>query len=241
MAARTGAPQRTTRQLAAILIAAGSLAARGATAANTGERVPRATSGQFSNASNGLACDGIVAQASGNTQSQVFSLYGLSVPGNATITGIMVRVRGNDGAERNRSFLVSLSWDGGRRFSGAVQTPSFEANAPLRDLSVGGSRSKWGHAWTRSDLSDKSFRLKLQAQMPGGSEPISLDCAPVTVFYDLPTPPPQPPSPTPEASPASVPGAGARRAPASHGTSSTLPTLLRDAISASAAAASASR
>jgi hypothetical protein len=197
MALPIEATQRTTIRIASVLLAVAALCVGPAAADNTGERSPRTTNGQFSNSSNGLACDGIVAQANGNTQSQTFSLYGLSVPADATITGIMVRVRANDGADNNRNFLVSLSWDGGQRFTGAVQTPNFEPNAPLRDFYVGGSKARWGHAWTRAELSDKSFRVKLQAGMPGGSDSINLDCPPVTVFYEFPTPPPRQPSKEP--------------------------------------------
>ena len=182
------------------LVVGGSVSSTRAGAASTAERSPRATVGEFSNGSNALACDRIVAQATGSGQSQIFSLYGLSVPAGSIVTGIMVRVRANDGGEGNRYVEVSVSWDGGRRFSPALQTGTFERNAPLRDYVVGGSRVRWGHAWTAAELGDATFRVKLQSRMSGGAGggAINVDCPPVTLFYEMPTPVPTPIEPTPE-------------------------------------------
>ena len=201
----------TPRRIGAIMVSLAALCMfpRAGAADNTGQRSPRVSSGQFSIPSNGLNCDELVAQANGNAQSQVFSLYGITVPAEATVTGIMVRVRARDGAQGNRSLQVSLSWDGGNRFSGPLQTGDFERDAPLRDYYVGGSRVLWGHAWTAADLSDRKFRVRLMAMMPGASDPIALDCPPVTVFYELPTPVPCHVTPEPSP-PVETPTAPAR-------------------------------
>ncbi len=195
--------RRRRGQLGALLflIAGVSIGPAHAAVDNTGERSPRATTGAFSNGSNALACDRIVARATGTDQSQTFSLYGFRVPADALVTGILVRVSANDGAASNRNLQVSLSWDGGRRFTAPLQTRNFESNAPLRDYVVGGSRVRWGHAWTPTEIGDANFRVRLLSSMTGGSssDAINVDCPPAVVFYEIPTPVPRTPQPEPTA------------------------------------------
>ena len=197
---RTDATLRASGRLGTTALAAVVLwiAPCAAAMQNTGERSPQVSSGQFSNSPNGLACDGLVAQATAGFQAQTFSLFGFDIPAGATVTGILVRVRANDGNDRGRNLQVSVSWNGGRSFSGYIPTQNFQPGAPLRDFYVGGSRALWGHAWTHADLGDRNFRLRLRAEMPGGSEPINLDCPPVTVFYAFPTPRPRAAEKTPD-------------------------------------------
>lgn len=173
--------------MAALLgVALTSFIAARAFADTTGEHSPTATSGAFPNASEAFACDGVVTSP-GNNDIQTYSVYGLTMPVDAIITGIQVRVRANDGTSNNRKFRVSLSWDGGTTFTSTLNTRNFRRNTPLRDYIVGGSAVLWGRtSWSASELSDVNFRVRLKAQRPGGSEPINLDCVPVTVFYRLP-------------------------------------------------------
>ena len=144
--------------------------------------------GSFLDPTNAFACDDTtVAMATGNNDKQTYSVYGLNVPPTAIVTGIQVRVRATDGTKNNRKLQVSLSWDGGMTFTTSLNTRNFRKNAPLRDFIVGGSAVLWGHAWTPAQLSDANFRVRLNAKRPGGSgDDISLDCVPVTVFYQIP-------------------------------------------------------
>ena len=164
-----------------------------ASADSTGEKSPTSTTGGFSGGtppgSNAFACDNVnLAQATANNQTQTYSVYGLSVPANAIVTGIQVRVRANDGTKNNRKLQVSLSWNGGTTFTSTLNTRNFRRNAPLRDFIVGGAAVLWGRTWVPSEFSDGNFQLKLNARMPGGvgSDLINLDCIPVTVFYQIP-------------------------------------------------------
>jgi uncharacterized repeat protein (TIGR01451 family) len=163
-----------------------------ARADSTGEQAPTATaagaSGGFTNATNAFACDDVVATANTNNQSQLYSVFGFnSIPGNAIITGIQVRVRATDGSSRNRKLQVALSWDGGTSFTGSLNTRNFRANAPLTNFIVGGSAVLWGRTWTPAEFSDATFRVRLTARKPGASgNDIQLDCLPVTVFYRIP-------------------------------------------------------
>src|SRR5262245_7614154 len=86
--------------LAALVVATFMWSPTIASADSTGEQSPGATAGTYTNGANALACDGSVADAT-NGNTQTFSTYGLSIPGNAIITGIQVRVRANDGPTKN--------------------------------------------------------------------------------------------------------------------------------------------
>lgn len=182
------------RRIVAALLAVVAVLAKpvGVIADSTGEMSPTATSGSFSSASNAFACDGMVAQATANNQEQTYSVHGLSVPADANITGIRVRVRANDGTRNNRKIRVRLSWDGGATFTtgggtGILSTRNFHKSSPLRDYIVGGPSVLWGRTWLPSELSDANFQVRLQARLPGSpGDPINLDCVPVTVFYFIP-------------------------------------------------------
>ena len=165
---------------------------------STGEYSPTVATGDFTNAVNAFACGGSTATATGNNQTERYSVYGLSLPNTVptpVVTGIQVRVRANDGSKSNRKLKVSLSWNGGTTFTeifgagiGLLQTRNFRSGAPLKDYLLGGSGALWGRtSWSASELSDANFRVKVAAKMPGGSgNNINLDCIPVTVFYVIP-------------------------------------------------------
>ena len=80
----------------------------------------------FTGASNAFACNGSVAQVTGNNRSQHYLFYGFALPSTATVDGIEVRVRANDGTKNNRALEVSLSWDGGVSFTAAQATPPLQ-------------------------------------------------------------------------------------------------------------------
>ena len=173
------------RLLAVVLMTCALLAPLQAAADSTGEHAPTSTSGAFTNGAGAFACDNTnVAEATGNLDQQIYSLYGLSVPPTATVTGIQVRVRATDGTKNNRKLQVALSWNGGTSWTANLNTRNFRRNAPLRDFIVGGAAVLWGHAWTAAELSN--FQLRLTAKKANNSDTIKLDCIPVTVFYQVP-------------------------------------------------------
>jgi uncharacterized repeat protein (TIGR01451 family) len=186
--------RRASWAIGAVLILFGGLFASPLPARgdSIGPNAPAATAaGQFSgftNATDASTCNDVVATATTNNQSQFFYNFGFnSIPGNAIITGIQVRVRATDGSSRNRKLQLALSWDGGATFTANLNTRNFRANAPLTDFIVGGSAVLWGRTWTPAEFSDTNFRVRVTARKPGASgNDIQLDCLPVTVFYRIP-------------------------------------------------------
>lgn len=160
-----------------------------AVADSTGEHLPAATAPVgtgFTNAVNAFVCDGSVASATANNRAQAYFNYGIAIPPAATVTGIQVRARANDGTSANRRFDVSLSWNGGASYSSVLRTPRFKKNAPLRDFNLGGSSYLWGRTWTPTELGDANFRLRVSSPLASVADPANLDCIAVTVFYSLP-------------------------------------------------------
>ncbi|HSP96048.1 MAG TPA: hypothetical protein VL049_02235, partial [Candidatus Dormibacteraeota bacterium] len=168
-----------------LLVCAGALPSS-VRADSTGELSPGTATGSFSNASDALSCNNAVASASSNNAAETFSLYGLSLPPTALITGIQVRVRANDGSLNNRKLRISLSWDGGTTFTAPLATRNFRRNSALRDYIVGGATVLWGRTWTAAELGNGTFRVRALAPKANGGSPVNLDCIPLTVFYQLP-------------------------------------------------------
>src|SRR5262249_59088361 len=112
----------------AVMIAA-LLIPLSAFADSTGEKNPTATSpatGSFVNPTRAFACDNTnVATATGNNDKQTYSMYGLSIPPTAIITGIQVRVRATDGTKNNRKLQVALSSNNGGAFTASLHTRNF--------------------------------------------------------------------------------------------------------------------
>lgn len=161
-----------------------------ALADNTGEQSPSGTAAVgvgFVNAADGLACASGVAQATANNRTQGYFNYGFSLPTDATVDGIQVRVRANDGTRSDRSFTVRLSWNSGTSFTGSQSTPDFAAGAPLTDYYLGGPTDTWGRTWSPAELTDPNFMVQVRAPRASRVDRANLDCIPVTVYYTLPT------------------------------------------------------
>src|SRR5262249_15789331 len=95
----------------------------GALADSTGEKSPAATSASATNGANACVCDGKPATFTGNNQQQIYSLYGLTLPGSALISGIQVHVKALNGdTAKNRKLKVDVSWNAGANYTAQLQT-----------------------------------------------------------------------------------------------------------------------
>ena len=178
-------PARRCLTVATCLLLAAAALPTSTRADSTGEVFPGAASGDFSNPTNALTCNSLVASGSNNGDAEIMSGYGLMLPPTAVITGIQVRVRANDGSLNNRKLRIALSSNSGGTFTAFLSTRNFRRNSGLTDYVVGGSTVLWGRTWTAADFG-AGFRIRATAPKANGGSPVNLDCIPVTVFYTLP-------------------------------------------------------
>lgn len=145
------------------------------------------------NPNNAFVTDGVLAQdvnsgtstnascTNAGKDKHLFYNYGVNVPG-ATITGIVVKldalVSGTAGSPK---ICVQLSWDGGTSWTAAKSTTTLTASNASYIL--GNSADTWGRAWTTTELTDASFRVRVIDVAKNTSTTFSLDGVAVQVYY----------------------------------------------------------
>jgi Flp pilus assembly protein TadG len=156
--------------------------------------------GGWSGTGNVYANDNAYSTASSNNATQQWGTFGFdsSLPASASITGIQVRL--NDlfmtesvsGTPPNTDCHVhaELSWNGGSSWSTQLQTSGTLSTSTSADYIVGSSSGTtgWGsHSWTRSDLLNANFRVRLvwhEGSAACGSDwTVNLDHLQVEAFY----------------------------------------------------------
>jgi hypothetical protein len=107
--------------------------------------------------------------------------YGINVPG-STILGIEVRLDAKaDSTSGAPKLCVQLSWNGGSSWTSARQTPNL--TTAEQSYLLGGPADNWGHAWTLSQLSNASFRVRVIDVSTSTSRDFSLDWITVRIIY----------------------------------------------------------
>jgi hypothetical protein len=112
--------------------------------------------------------------------------YGFSVPSNASILGIEVRL---DAAVNNpsgtRFMCVELSWDGGSTWTTAKSTASMTSSTATYTL--GSSSDTWGRTWNvTNNFSNGNFRIRITNVSNDSSQRFQLDWAAVRITYAAP-------------------------------------------------------
>jgi Flp pilus assembly protein TadG len=151
--------------------------------------------GSWSNTGNVYSNDNAYSTASSNNATQQWGTFGFdsSLPANASITGIQVNLNdlflAGSGTSTSCQVRVELTWNGGTTWSTAQLTSALNATSTA-DYVVGSSTatSGWGsHAWTRSELFNSGFRVRLtwlnNTASCASTRSVSLDHLQVTVFY----------------------------------------------------------
>jgi hypothetical protein len=107
---------------------------------------------------------------------------GGSIPSNAIIVGIEVGIQGYNNNDRGLE-AVSLSWNNGQNFS---TSKPVTFNSTESYYIIGNNSDEWGHTWTISDLSNSSFRIRLDPTFSVGD--LYINHIQIRVSYNLPTP-----------------------------------------------------
>jgi hypothetical protein len=147
----------------------------------------------YSSGSNAFASDNSYATASHcdccdmNTQCFETTGYGFTIPGTATIDGILVEVE-------KKATVNSMVQDNGVKLlkAGNVTGLSYAASAnwPAADtyISYGGASDLWGASWTPADINDPNFGLafaSISYTCNGNGVPMisSIDHIRITIYY----------------------------------------------------------
>lgn len=142
------------------------------------------TSGQFTNPENAFS-QNLVYTYCTSAKSQQYANFGFNIPVGSTIQGIQIDVIGY--CNNSDAYITaSMSSNGGSSFSATKTTTSFKGTSYMSNI-LGGNADLWGTAWSRTDISDLNFRLKLNStgNMSGGHQ-FRIDYVKVTIYY---TPP----------------------------------------------------
>jgi hypothetical protein len=109
--------------------------------------------------------------------------YGLSVPSNASLLGIEVRLDASvSSATGTRFMCVELSWDGGTTWTAAQSTSALTATTTTYTL--GSSSDTWGRTWTvPGDFSDANFRVRITNVGDDNTQRFQLDWVAVRVTH----------------------------------------------------------
>ncbi len=89
-----------------------------------------------------------------------FYNYNFSIPANAVIRGIRVRLDARaDAPSGSPKLCVQLSGDGGATWTTAESTPTLGAAEATYIL--GSTAFKWGRTWTAANFSNASFQVRV--------------------------------------------------------------------------------
>jgi len=112
----------------------------------------------------------------------VFSNYGFSIPGGATITGIEVRADARvDGTAGAPKLCVQISWNGGATWTAVKSTPTLTTSEATYLL--GGTTDTWGRTWVGGDFNAPNFQVRVTEVAGNTARDFSLDWLAVRVLY----------------------------------------------------------
>jgi len=148
----------------------------------------------WSNITSVLSLDGSYASCAvtKNSVSQWAKPYnfGFTIPGDATITGIIMRVtryRQNTSSDKITDTQVFLM-DTGRNGKGANYAAGAEWSESVETVNFGGPADMWGTTWTPAEINHENFGTMLECENDSSSSDTSayIDYFEVSVYYSRP-------------------------------------------------------
>lgn len=171
-------------------------------ASNTGYAGPRSDAAQTGGDGNGFeaaalgayADDGVFAVdtdsgtgwlsscASTRKDRHQFANYGFALPNGVAVTGVEVRLDAKvDSTAGAPKLCVQLSWNGGVTWTAARRTGTLATSEASYVL--GGASDRWGHNWSRDEVADGAFRVRVISTANSTARDFSLDWVAVRVHY----------------------------------------------------------
>lgn len=147
-------------------------------------KLPTVASGTgWTTPNNSLLIDGLATSYSavtayGNPLND--SAFGFTIPANATITGISVRVRMRYAARGTEAYCA-LAQTGQTTVTKPSQSPSTTFN----DFTYGAYGDLWGRTWTPDDFNGGTITVQHICRQTSGGGTHYVDFVELTVFYDL--------------------------------------------------------
>lgn len=165
------------------------MASQGPNSAGTGANDASVGSRAWNNPSNIVSSNNTRAfAANANTQYLKATNFGFSIPGGATIDGIVVEIERycTDSASNNAKDLEVKIVKGGSIQS--TNRADLASNWPLSDAyaTYGSSTDLWGTTWTDSDINSSSFGVVIRADIVNfgkGTVLAEVDHVRITVYY----------------------------------------------------------
>jgi uncharacterized protein YjbI with pentapeptide repeats len=111
-----------------------------------------------------------------------FYSYAISIPGGSTIRGIEVRLDARaDSTSGAPKMCVELSWNNGATWTAIKQTGTLATTEGTHLL--GSATDTWGRAWTTTELTSTTLRVRVTNVSSSTSRDFYLDWAPVRIYY----------------------------------------------------------
>lgn len=150
--------------------------------ANTGFKNPSANTGEFTNPTDAYTSNDIRATGDVDQVHQYYQFGFLTdgIPENVIITGIIVRLEGYSELG-NQNIKVDLSWDNGSSWTSPQKDSGPFQSSTDETIDLGSSTDKWNHSWTRAELADDKFRVRLT--IGSFQEFLELDWIAVNIYY----------------------------------------------------------
>jgi Flp pilus assembly protein TadG len=155
--------------------------------------------GSWTNTGNAYSNDNNYTTASANNNTQQWGTFGFDsvIPSGASITAVQVKLNdlwvNSGGTWTDCHVHVEMSWNNGSNWTTQLQTSPNLTTSTSADYNVGSSSNMtgWGHSFTRSELMNSAFRVRLVWHEGTTSCPstktVSLDHIQVQVWYSTTT------------------------------------------------------
>jgi hypothetical protein len=111
-----------------------------------------------------------------------FYSYAISIPAGSTIHGIEVRLDARaDSTSGTPRMCVELSWNNGTSWTAIKQTGTLSTTEGTHIL--GSATDTWGRAWSLSELTSTTLRVRVTNISSNTARDFYLDWAPVRIYY----------------------------------------------------------